>query len=271
MIRAGQKSLENLPVKIIVQSDRSMKMKLFLKCIIAMASVCLSGAACFAQLPGANGSGLSAAMVKLFGDVTTFTARADVQVLDASQAERVRTPMTFAAADGKLRVEIDMTRMHGHDLGPVVDSLKQLGMDRVVILLRPDKKSLYTVYPNARSYVEQTLSKEEAAGTKSLTVQKRLLGKETAEGHPCEKNQVVVRNGTNVLLNATTWNATDLKDFPVRVLTKEGDSISVMRFQQVEFKRLAARQFEPPTGYAKFNNSQTLMLARSTKALNGKN
>src|ERR1051326_4780620 len=65
----------------------------------------------FGQVPGE--SSLSTAMVKLFGDVTAFTAHADVQMLDAKQAERVRTPMNFTALDGKLRVEIDMSQMHG--------------------------------------------------------------------------------------------------------------------------------------------------------------
>lgn len=248
-----------------------MKKYLFARtCAVASLLWLLGTPLGFGQLPGTDGSGLSTALLKLFGDVTNFTARADVQVLDAKQAERVRTPMNFAASDGKLRVEIDMTQLRGQGLQNVVTSLKTLGMDRVVILLRPDKKALFTIYPNARSYVDETLSREEAAADKNLKVQKKLLGKENVEGHPCEKNQVVVWNGTNIVLNATTWNATDLKAFPVRVVTKEGDSASVMHFQQVQFVRVDAKQFEPPAGYAKFNNSQTLMLARSTKIQNGK-
>jgi hypothetical protein len=233
----------------------------------------LTSSVAFGQLPG-GGSSLSTAMMKLFGDVTAFTAHADVQMLDAKQAERVRTPMNFTALDGKLRVEIDMTQMHGSkeaekQLQTAVNSLKQLGMEHLIILLRPDKETRFTIYPNAKSYVSETLTKEEVeTADRNLKIEKTPLGKETVDGHPCVKNQIVVRNGTNVLA-ATTWNATDLKDFPVQIVTKEGIATSVMHFKQVQFIRPDAKQFEPPSGYARFNNSQTLMLARSTKAQNG--
>src|ERR1044071_4948538 len=77
----------------------------------------LTAFAAFAQLPGGDGSpGVSTAMLKLFGNVTAFTARAAVQVSDSSKVEQLRTPMIFAALDGKLRVEIDMAQIHGKDL-----------------------------------------------------------------------------------------------------------------------------------------------------------
>src|SRR5438105_5007866 len=98
-----------------------MKKKFFaLICTVAIIFWSLAISRSFAQLPGGDGSGLSAALMKLFGDVTNFTARADVQVLDASQVERLRTPMNFAAADGKLRAEIDMVQMRGQGLENVL-------------------------------------------------------------------------------------------------------------------------------------------------------
>ena len=42
-------------------------------------------------------------------------------------------------------------------------SLKQLGMDRVVSLLRPDRKALFILYPNAQSYVNLPFTKAEIA------------------------------------------------------------------------------------------------------------
>src|SRR5207249_2517026 len=95
------------------------------------------------------------------------------------------------------------------------------------------------------------LPKEETAA--NLKVEKTTLGKETVDGHPCAKNQVVVKNGTNVVLTATTWNASDLKDFPVQVVTKEKDMTSIMHFQEILFVRLDAKQFEPPAGFKQYS------------------
>ena len=235
---------------------------------LVAAVVIFAGFTAFAQLPAGDGSpSFSTAMLKLFGNLTAFTARADVQVLDQSQAERLRTPMTFADLDGRLRVEIDMTQMRGRDLPPAaLAGLKQLGMDRVISLTRPDKKAMHIIYPNAQSYVSLPLSKEETdAANQNLKVEKTALGKETLDGHPCVKNQVVVKNGTNVVLSATTWNAGDLKGFPVQITTKEKDTTSIMRFQQVQLVRPDAKQFEPPAGFKQYTDPQTLVLVRSAQ------
>lgn len=224
-----------------------------------------------AQLPGGDGSpGVSTAMLKLFGANTAFTARADVQVVAGGGAEQLRSPMTFAVLDGRLRVEIDMAQIRGKELLPAaVASLKPLGMDRVVSLLRPDKKALFIVYPNAQSYVSLPFSKQEIAADKNLKVEKTVLARETAAGHPCVKHQVVIKSGTNVVLAATTWNASDLKDFPVQIATREKDMTSIMRFDQIQFIRPDAKQFDPPAGFKSFTDAQSLVLARSAKVPKG--
>ena len=233
--------------------------------------VLLAASSALAQLPGGDGSpGVSTAMLKLFGTNNAFTARADVQVVDGGKVEQLRTPMAFAALDVRLRVEIDMAQIRGKNLPPAaVAGLKQLGMDRVVSLLRPDKQALFILYPNAQSYVHLPFTKEEIAADKNLKVEKTALARETVAGHPCVKNQVVVRSGTNIVLAATTWNAGDLKDFPVQIATQENDMTSIMRFDQIQFVRPDAKQFEPPAGFKRFNNAQSLVLARSAKVPNG--
>jgi len=63
------------------------------------------------------------------------------------------------------------------------------------------------------------------------------------------KNKVVIRNQQGPVLEAVTWNASDLKDLPVRVETREKDTTVVMRFTKVQFTRPDALQFEVPAGY----------------------
>jgi hypothetical protein len=237
--------------------------------LAAGAALLLAGFTGFAQLPSEGSPpGVSVAMLKLFGNTTAFTARVEVRVLDKSGSERIRTPMNFAALDGKIRVEIDMAQMHGTDLLPAtVAGLKQLGMDRVVSVVRPDRKAIYIIYPGAKGYVILPLSKEESeAATRNFKVEKTALGRETLDARPCVKNQVVVKNGANAVLAATTWNATDLKDFPIQIATKENGLTSIMRFQQVQFARLDAKQFEPPAGFTAYSDPQALMLGLSKKA-----
>ena len=84
-----------------------------LKVIIrsAFSLVCLVSLSVQAQMPGAGGpAGMSAALTKLFGDVTAFSANATISVVDGSQQEIINTPMDFALLDKKIRVAMDMTQ-----------------------------------------------------------------------------------------------------------------------------------------------------------------
>ena len=47
------------------------------------------------------------------------------------------------------------------------------------------------------------------------------IGKETLDGHPCVKNKYVVTDNEGVKHESTVWNATDLKNFPVKIQTTE--------------------------------------------------
>jgi len=218
----------------------------------ALAALLIAGATAHAQLPaGGAPGGMNAAFIKLFGSVTTFTANVEVQVVDSSQNQTRRMPLNFAALDGKIRVELDVAQIKSQDLSAAqVEQLKEAGMNKIVSIIRPDKKASYVIYPGLQNYAIMPMPKEEAAGLdKNLKLEKTALGRETIDGHACVKNRVLVKDGENVILEATTWNATELKDFPVQIETKEQGDTSTMRFTHVQFARPDAKQFEPPAGY----------------------
>jgi hypothetical protein len=73
------------------------------------------------------------------------------------------------------------------------------------------------------------------------------------------KYRVVATDAKGKPHEATVWNATDLRDFPVCVATREGDDTVVMRFRQVQFVTPDAAKFEPPAGYTQCADMQTLM------------
>jgi len=218
----------------------------------ALALIFLAPGAAFAQVPAAGSpTGINAAFVKLFGDVSAFSARVDTQVLDGSQQEWMRMPMDFAALDHKVRLDINLEQTTSKDLpAGTIAGLKQAGMERIISIFRPDRKATFVLYPNSKSYVMMPLAKGDAeALEKGLTMEKNALGKETIDGHPCVKNKTVVKNQQGSVFEATTWNAADLKDLPIQIQTQGKNTTVVMRFRQIQFARPDAKQFEVPAGY----------------------
>ena len=205
-----------------------------------------------AQLPTAGSpTGINTAFIKLFGDVSAFSARLDTQVLDQSGKEWLRMPMDFAALDKKIRMDINLEQSTSRDLpANTITSLKQTGMDRMVSIFRPDKKASFVLYPRIKRYLTLPLAKGESeAMEKGLQMEKTTLGKETVDGHACAKNEVVVKNQQGPVLRATTWNAPDLRDFPIQIQTKERDTTVTMRFKQIQFAKPDPKQFEVPADY----------------------
>jgi hypothetical protein len=221
------------------------------------------------EMPGST-VGINAALSKLFGDVKAFSASSEVQVFDKDQKEKLSTPMDFALLDGKMRVEIDMGQMKNKDVpAAAAASLKQFGMDRVVSIIRPDKKASYIIFPGMQSYVNMPLPKEDVETyEKNPKLEKTVLGKETLDGHPCVKNKVVMTDDQGRKHEATVWNASDLKDFPVQIQTKEKNDTVILRFRQIRLAKPDAKQFESPAGYKEFNDVQSLMQGVMMKMMN---
>jgi hypothetical protein len=230
-----------------------------------------SGLAGFAQMGPSSPPGVSAALTKLFGTTTAFTAKCDVRVLDKSQKEKMSLPMDFAALDGKFRAEIDMTRMKGQELGAeTAAQMKQMGMDRIVSVMRPDKKALYLIYPGLQSYVNMPMPKEDAeALEKEPKIEKTVLGKETLDGHACEKTKVIITDANGRQSEALIWTAKDLKDFPIQIQTTEKNDTVILRYKNVQFTKPDAKQFEPPAGYTAYNDMQSFMTGMMQKMMSG--
>src|SRR5690242_15652464 len=120
----------------------------------ALAALFATGLTACAQLSSAPALGLDFGLLsKLSGDVTAYSAKMELQVFDKNQKEKISTPFDFALLDNKVRVELDVTRMKNTDSPTAAASLKQLGMDKVVTLIRPDKKANYMIFPGLQSYV----------------------------------------------------------------------------------------------------------------------
>jgi hypothetical protein len=220
--------------------------------LVALLIVLLTGEHGVAQVPTTGSpTGINAAFVKLFGAVNSFTAKVETQMFDPSQKELVRMPMDFALLDNQVRLDINLAQAQSLELtASALAGLKQKGMDRVVSVFRPDKKVTYIIYPGVQSYMILPLAKGDAEALEhGFTLKKSALGKETIDSHPCVKNKVTVSNDKGPVLEAVTWNAADLKDFPLQIQMNQKDNQVLMRFSQVRLVKPDAKQFDLPPNY----------------------
>ena len=219
-----------------------------------------------AQIGGASG-GVDGGMIKLFGDAPTFTATASVQVLGSNRVEWLRMPAVFSALNGKFRLDVDKGQIKSTKLPPGALALdKRVGLDKVSSVTRSDTHMIYVIYPNVQSYVNLPLMGTDAVPV-NLRLTRSAIGHERIDNHACVKNRCVVKNQKGaVMLEATTWNASDLHDFPLRIETRENGNTTVMQFQQVSFANPDARLFEPPAGYQRFNDQNSVLEAAMKKA-----
>ena len=234
----------------------------------------LTSVAGLAQLPSLNFSGAASApgtdfatLSRLLDNHTAFTARYEVRMYDKTQKETLSAAMNFAYLENKTRLEIDTTQMKNKDLpAGIADQLKQLGMDQVVTLIRPDRKTMYVLYPKLEACLTQPLPKDTAGNPK---MEKQAIGKETLEGHSCVKNKVTFASEKGEKEELTVWNATDLKDFPVQVLIKQNDDTIITCYKQIQLTRPEARLFDLPAGFKEYSDTQSFMQGIMAKILAG--
>lgn len=225
-----------------------------------IAVLCALVSSANAQFDGPGSTGVSASLIRLFGTNNAFTAQAEVQVLGKDNKERIGTPMNFTLLGNLIRVEVDMTRMRNREQPDAIAQVKPLGLDSVVSIIRPEQRTTLVAFPKLRAFVKLDMPPGESeAFLKRAKIERTPVGKEKMEGHPCVKQRVVITDDTGKKSEATVWTATDLRDFPVCVATKEQEGTVVIRFRQVQFTRAEASKFEPPDGYAECADMQVLM------------
>jgi hypothetical protein len=242
--------------------------KTLLPALAALAACTLTG---FAQMGGAPNPGFNAALTKLFGSTTAFSSQCGVRVLDKDQKEKMSMPMEFALLDGKVRAEIDMTKLKGQGVTPEqAAQIKQMGMERVISIIRPDKKTLNLIYPAMRSCVTMPLPKEDAdAIEKDSKVEKTSLGKETLDGHSCEKSKVILTDANGKKSEATVWAATDLKDFPIQIQTTEKGDTVIMHYTKILTAKPDEKLFDLPAGYVTYDSMQAFTMSIMQKMMGG--
>lgn len=216
---------------------------------------------------GAPATGINAAMLKMFGDIKAFTATAEARLLDNDQKEISTMPMTMALRDNKLRSEMDLSQVKGGSIPPEAAAMmKQAGMDRMVTVIRPEKKATVIMYPGLKSYAEMPISDEEVTDAK---VESTEVGKETIDGHPCTKTKLSSTDAKGNKQEAFVWQANDLKNFPLQMQMAQRSNTLIVKFQPPKLETPEAALFEVPASYARYPSVQALMQAAMMKMLSG--
>jgi hypothetical protein len=209
-----------------------------------------------------NPTGVNAAFIKLFGPHTNFSAFVDARVLDKDGKDWVRVPLNISALDEKIVLDVDLTKAIARDMPPLAtETLTQAGIDRVLSIVRPDKKATFLVYPNAQSYLNIPLSPEDSmALEKGYRVESTAAGKEILSGKERTKNNVVIRDSRGVsVLEATTWSAPELRNFPVKIETRQDKMTFILQFAKVQLTRPSATLFELPPDLTEYKDMQQMM------------
>jgi hypothetical protein len=210
--------------------------------------------------PGPNFDG---ALIKLFGDNSGFSATMEFHTTRTSGDEMTMTGK-LALLDGNSRVEMDMSNMQGGRMPQqAVARMKQMGMSKMVVISRRDKKLSYMIYPEMQAYMEHA-AQNAGAAVAEYKSEVTKLGEETIDGHDCIKNKVVVTGPDGATHESTVWNAADLKQFPLKIQMSEHGLVMVMLCKEIKLDRPDAAQFDPPAGFKKYDDMMSLMMSRSS-------
>jgi hypothetical protein len=210
-----------------------------------------------------HGPSFDGAMAKLFGDINGFSATMEFHSAGSSGSEVVM-PGKIAFLDGKSRFDMDMSTMQGGHMSPQASAhMKQMGMGKMSALALGDKKVSYMLYPDMKAYIENPTTATAAAAPADYKTEVTKLGEESVDGHNCVKNKVVVTGPDGVPHESTIWNASDLKQFPIKIQTMSGNSSTTMIFKDVKLDKPDASEFEVPSDFTKYDSMMSLMMSRA--------
>jgi len=208
-----------------------------------------------------GGPSLSGEMLKLFGDHKVFSAHIEFEVRQDDAGAPVTMPGTIAFSDGNTRFDMDLTQARGAQIPPqAIAQLKQMGMDKLAMISLPGKEESFLVYPNLEAYVKLPINDPDAkADPSDYSMEVTELGKDDAGGYACIKNKVVVTDKEGNRHESTVWNATSLKQFPVRIETTEDGQAVALLFTDVKLSKPEAKLFSPPSTFKGYDDVMGMM------------
>jgi hypothetical protein len=249
-----------------------LKMKSNLRSWIVLGTLALATHATSAQSPPAmgGGPGWNLALNRLFGSVDAFSADTELRMLTAGGQELLRfTGIRFSFLDESVRVEIDMNGLKSTQMPPgAMESMKRMGMDQMVNVMLPQKKSFLMIYPGLEAYVEMPIPEEQyAVAPEDYTLEKSELGPDSIDGQSFQKSEVTLTDPNGKSQKVIVWTGTEPKDFPVQMQFTQGEQVIVMRHRNIELERPDPQLFQAPASYTRHTDVQALMQSAMQRML----
>jgi len=131
-------------------------------------------------------------------------------------------------------------------------------------ITRMDKKVIWNVMHDQKSYMELPFVEDRKPRVEREykgEIERKLVGKETIDGHPTEKYLITFkeRNNTNKVYQ---WWATDI-NFPVK--TEDVDGQWKQEYKNIKMGKQDGSLFEIPAGYKKFEMPAGMMIPGGMK------
>ena len=129
----------------------------------------------------------------------------------------------------------------------------------------------FMVNPQSKTYYEQVQQKRGEAPSvydPNVVMEKKKLGSETVDGHPCVKSEMTFyhKDTPTQKFKGTIWEAQDLGGLPIRTeiiveaMQKAGGSGKmVSEMKEIKVGGATASMFEVPKDYKKVNSMPELM------------
>ncbi|HNY71681.1 MAG TPA: DUF4412 domain-containing protein [Syntrophorhabdus sp.] len=142
----------------------------------------------------------------------------------------------------------------------------------VVTIVIADAKKTIMMNTNAKIYSEQVTQEQDQMTNMydpDVVFEKKKVGNETIDGHPCVKYDTVYyrKSKPNEKHKAIIWEAQDLKEFPIQMEVTvpanpkypgSGGKM-IVKYKDVKLGAATASMFEVPPGYKKVNSVQEVM------------
>jgi hypothetical protein len=165
--------------------------------------------------------------------------------------------------EGKLRGELNLSEAKSSAMPTeLVTAMKQAGMDKVITIVRADKKATFVSYPGAQAYTEVPFRTNELALEK---IEFTEVAKETIDGHPCVKKKTSIADSRGRPQEFFVWHASDLKDFPLQMELPQRANKVIVKLQSPKMETPDVSVFDVPASYTKYTNAQDLMQAAMMK------
>jgi hypothetical protein len=170
-----------------------------------------------------------------------------------------------------LELSADFVTTHGGftTSGKMYFTADKIRMDinspqKMSTITRMDKKVVWNVMHDQKSYMELPFvedRKPKVEKTYNGEIERKLVGKETIDGHPTEKYLITYkeRDNTNEVYQ---WWATDI-NFPLK--TEDVNGKWKQEYKNIEMGKQNDSLFELPAGYKKFEMPGGMMIPGGMK------